>query len=142
MRGERIQPAEESGVLSGWKDIANYLRKGVRTVQRYEHELNLPVHRLSRGKLGGGVITTRNELDTWIQAETVTNHEPTNLSLRIDTFDSLKLEFARMQRNMEAMMEARRALRSTVARLQMTVQECHLNRPFKVVPPQSGKRAD
>jgi hypothetical protein len=141
MRGERTQLAEESGVLSGWKDIANYLRKGVRTVQRYEHELNLPVHRLSRGKFGGGVITTRNELDTWIQAETITNHESTKLNLRNDTFDSLKLEFARMQRNIEALMQARKALQSTVATLQMTVQECHLNRLIKIVP-SSEKRVD
>jgi hypothetical protein len=47
-----------------------------------------------------------------------------------------------MQRNMEAMMEAQRALRSTVAMLQMTVQECHLNRLSKVVPPQPGKTVD
>jgi len=134
MRGERTQPAEQSGVLSGWKDIANYLRKGVRTVQRYEHELNLPVHRLSRRKLGGGVITTRNELDTWIHAEPVANRQSTKLNFPNDTFESLKVEFARMQRNMAEVMEARKALRSSVAELQMTVQECHLNRVIKIVP--------
>lgn len=32
-------------ILSGWKEIANYLRKGVRTVQRYERELGLPIRR-------------------------------------------------------------------------------------------------
>jgi hypothetical protein len=30
-------------ILSGWKDIANHLGMGVRTVQRYERELGLPV---------------------------------------------------------------------------------------------------
>ena len=30
-------------VLNGWKEIANYLGKGVRTVQRYEREFGLPV---------------------------------------------------------------------------------------------------
>ena len=29
-------------IFSGWKDIANYLGKGVRTIQRYERELGLP----------------------------------------------------------------------------------------------------
>jgi len=54
-------------VLSGWKDIANYLGKGVRTVQRYESELKLPVHRPS-GKPRGSVLATKTELDQWILA--------------------------------------------------------------------------
>jgi hypothetical protein len=33
--------------LSGWKDIASYLGKGVRTVQRYERDLALPVREKS-----------------------------------------------------------------------------------------------
>ena len=31
---------EESAVLSSWKDIARYMGKGVRTVQRWEHHLD------------------------------------------------------------------------------------------------------
>ena len=32
-------------VFSGWKEIANYMGKGVRTVQRYERDMQLPIHR-------------------------------------------------------------------------------------------------
>ena len=32
--------------LNGWKEIAAFLGKGVRTVQRWEREQGLPVHRL------------------------------------------------------------------------------------------------
>jgi len=53
--------------LSGWKDIANYLGKGVRTVQRYERELGLPVRRPA-GKLFGSVAATKAELDAWMAA--------------------------------------------------------------------------
>jgi len=53
--------------LSGWKDIANYLRKGVRTVQRYERELGLPVHRIA-GKSVGSVIATKSEIDAWVKS--------------------------------------------------------------------------
>ena len=53
--------------LSGWKEIANYLGKGVRTVQRYERELRLPVHR-PNGKSAGSVIATKAELDSWVNA--------------------------------------------------------------------------
>jgi hypothetical protein len=52
-------------IVSGWKEIANYLRKGVRTVQRYERALALPVRRPA-GKANGAVIATKAELDAWV----------------------------------------------------------------------------
>lgn len=54
-----------SQVLSGWKEIANYLGKGVRTVQRYEREMHLPARRPS-GTKRGSVIATREDLDHWV----------------------------------------------------------------------------
>lgn len=51
--------------LTGWKEIANYMRMGVRTVQRYERDLHLPIRRPS-GK--GAVIAIRTELDEWATA--------------------------------------------------------------------------
>jgi len=57
-------------ILSGWKDIANYLGKGVRTVQRYEGELHLPVRRPA-GRARGSVVATKVELDTWVAASPV-----------------------------------------------------------------------
>ena len=53
--------------LSGWKEIAQYLGKGVRTVQRYERELGLPVRRPA-GKSTGSVVATKAELDAWVMA--------------------------------------------------------------------------
>jgi hypothetical protein len=57
--------------LRGWKQIANYLHKGVRTVQRYEHSFGLPVRRPSGG-LDGVVTATCAEIDRWVMASTVT----------------------------------------------------------------------
>lgn len=64
MRTSRIS---QRSFVSGWKEIAAYLGTSVRSVQRYERELNLPVHRPA-GKSGGMVITTKAELDGWIAA--------------------------------------------------------------------------
>jgi CheY-like chemotaxis protein len=55
-------------VLSSWKEIAAYLGKSVRTVQRWEHELALPVRRPVAAKTGI-VIGSRAELDTWLQRQ-------------------------------------------------------------------------
>jgi hypothetical protein len=57
-------------VLSGWKDIANYLGKGVRTVQRYEGDLGLPVRRPA-GRVRGSVVATKLELDAWVAASPI-----------------------------------------------------------------------
>src|SRR5947207_6515780 len=56
----------DSGCLSGWQNIANYLNKGVRTLQRYEHELGLPVHR-SAGATCSPVLADLAELDVWVK---------------------------------------------------------------------------
>ena len=53
-----------SEVITGWKDIATYLGRGVRTVQRYDRAFCLPVRRNS-GKSAGSVLATKTELDTW-----------------------------------------------------------------------------
>jgi hypothetical protein len=61
------RPTRAPEVFSGWKEIANYFGKGVRTVQRYERDLKLPVHRPA-GKSHAAVIATKTELDDWVAA--------------------------------------------------------------------------
>ena len=50
--------------LDSWKEVAAYLNKGARTVQRWEREEGLPVHRLFHDKLGS-VYAYKAELDAW-----------------------------------------------------------------------------
>jgi len=54
-----------SEVLNSWKEIAAYLGRGVRTVQRWERELGLPVRR-PRGKERSAVIALTPDLDRWL----------------------------------------------------------------------------
>jgi Tol biopolymer transport system component len=50
--------------LDSWKEIAAYLGRGVRTVQRWEREEGLPVHRLAHDKRGS-IYARREELAAW-----------------------------------------------------------------------------
>jgi len=50
--------------LDSWKEIASYLGRGVRTVQRWEREEQLPVHRLEHSKRGS-VYALESELARW-----------------------------------------------------------------------------
>lgn len=56
---------KNSAVLSTWKEIAAYMGKGVRTVQRWEQHLSLPV-RHTKGRQGGSVYAMRQEIDSWL----------------------------------------------------------------------------
>jgi len=66
------QPAQDddraaaglSDRLDSWKEIATYLRRSPRTVQRWERQEGLPVHRLVHDKQGS-VYAFRAELDGW-----------------------------------------------------------------------------
>lgn len=54
------------GLLSSWKEIAAYLGRGVRTVQRYE-QAGLPVRRLSHGRRSP-VVAEARDIDAWLQS--------------------------------------------------------------------------
>jgi serine/threonine-protein kinase len=52
--------------LESWKEIAAYLGREVRTVQRWATDRGLPVHRLPGG-VRPRVFSTKPELDAWLQ---------------------------------------------------------------------------
>ena len=61
------RPADDrpaSDRLDSWKEIAAYLRKEVRTVQRWERSSDLPVRRLAHAKMGT-VFAYKSDLDAW-----------------------------------------------------------------------------
>jgi hypothetical protein len=64
-------------VLNSWKEIASYLDRGVRTVQRWEQELNLPVHRIGQGKRSP-VYANVSELRFWLSTSETARRESGN----------------------------------------------------------------
>ncbi len=59
-----VDPMSEREILDSWKEIAEYLKRDVRTCQRYEREFGLPVHRLDE-KGHARVFAYRDEIDAW-----------------------------------------------------------------------------
>jgi Tol biopolymer transport system component len=57
-------PPPSNERLESWKEIAAYLKKGVRTVQRWERAEGLPVRRLGQDRTGF-VFAYKSELDAW-----------------------------------------------------------------------------
>ncbi len=74
-------PAQEEDRLESWKEIAVFLNRGVRTVQRWELHEQLPVHRHAHA-VRGSVFAHRSELQRWRQSRRWTDagepvHSPT-----------------------------------------------------------------
>jgi TolB-like protein/Tfp pilus assembly protein PilF len=62
----RPDPPTDEPRLESWGEIAAYLHREIRTVQRWEKYQGLPVRRLVIGKLGT-VYAYRSELDKWFR---------------------------------------------------------------------------
>ncbi len=64
----KIDPdSKDADVLMGWKAIAAYLGKSVRSVQRWERDLGLPTHRIMTME-GSIAYARRSEVDRWLIA--------------------------------------------------------------------------
>jgi hypothetical protein len=72
--------------LDSWKDIANYLNRSVRTVQRWEMAEAMPVHRHRHGT-GGSVYAYPHEVDAWRSSRS--QEKP--LAPRVSAFQSSPL---------------------------------------------------
>ncbi|HKR28063.1 MAG TPA: hypothetical protein VJS11_11435 [Acidobacteriaceae bacterium] len=114
--------AENTAVLTSWKEIARYMGKGVRTVQRWEQDFGLPVRR-PLGSDKKAVLARPRDLDMWLalrcgmQDRAVAQRDPKNAMLVIRTSLATELETSRMLR------EANRAMR---LELNLAVKELHL----------------
>jgi hypothetical protein len=58
-------PGRARDRLDSWKEIAAYLRREVRTAQRWERREGLPIHRHSHSK-GSSVWALKHEVDAWL----------------------------------------------------------------------------
>jgi hypothetical protein len=108
-------------ILSGWKQIANHLGRGVRTVQRYERELGLPIRRPA-GKSGGSVIATAGELDAWVTASPIREQfELTRSGANSEMLQQLRRNVEEMVRLWRETQEARQAVSQSLELLRANI---------------------
>lgn len=74
---------DNAAVLTSWKDIARYMGKGVRTVQRWEQDFGLPVRR-PLGSNKKAVLARPRELDAWVAFRCGSRAEQSSLGLPLD----------------------------------------------------------
>ena len=84
-------------MLSSWKEIAHFFGKGVRTVQRWEKTLDLPIHR-PPGAPSNVVLARTSDLEEWMhggqanRAAVESDEEATTAAAMTDALASLERE--------------------------------------------------
>ena len=95
---------EVKTILNSWKGIAAYLGRGVRTVQRWERECGLPVHR-PHNHSRSPVIAIPTEIDNWLRnGELKQARTKGNAAVRVKLkhlMTELQANIERMCRNVE-----------------------------------------
>ncbi|MFQ6070214.1 MAG: hypothetical protein ACE5LC_06790 [Candidatus Aminicenantales bacterium] len=56
----------ERQILNSWKEISAYLERGIRTCQRWEKELQLPIYRIDASPRAK-VFAYKDEIDEWLK---------------------------------------------------------------------------
>ena len=134
------QTAAQGEVFSGWKDVANYLGKSVRTVQRYERELGLPIRRPAP-KATVAVIATKAELDAWISASPIraalrrTEATPNNSGM----LQEFRMQVKELHQLRHETAQLRQAVNASLALLRMNLQLAR-SREGRVQQPFSERR--
>lgn len=67
-RPDSSNPTPTIDRLDSWKSVAQYLRRDIRTAQRWEKHDALPVHRLPNSKRGA-VYAFKSEIDQWWESD-------------------------------------------------------------------------
>ena len=118
------QAAARANILNGWEEIANYLGKGVRTVQRYESELRLPVRRRRRRKSGGSVFASKAELDGWVIASPIREvfRLPYPTVDKASTLEEFRRHIEELRRLREEAAQLRGELRVSLQVLRASIQ--------------------
>jgi len=87
MNGSQVPIADAGGmkmqrrILHSWKEIASYIGRGVRTIQRYELQFGLPVHRPA-GSSRSAVMAFSDEIDAWFGRTPTRSREVINLMVK------------------------------------------------------------
>ena len=112
-------------VLNSWKEISDYLGRSVRTVQRWESELKLPIHR-PRGSKRSAVMAIPAELAEWLKRTPVHElgtHSRTRSHSGVERQRQLTELFAQTKQLCDAVLESRRQLFIAVCTISQTVKE-------------------
>ena len=125
---------QQPELLTSWKEIASYLGKGVRTVQRWEQQFGLPVRRPNE-KVKGIVHAKREELDQWLRDQWSQRPKEFAQASALDT-GPLDMVRARIEESVALRMANRLLLKELRHGVSSMYAECEaMHRKMSRLPP-------
>ncbi len=119
---------QTTSTFTSWKEIATYLGKGVRTAQRWERELGLPVLR-PNGKPSGVVSASPAELDSWrtrhwSHGENRSRGKKGNGGLSLVSHESVNVAWENIRASRELRNRSQQLVQQLARSTQSLTQEC------------------
>ncbi len=97
-----VQPG--IALLTSWKDIAHYFSKGVRTVQRWEKEMGLPIRRPNHTSKST-VFAVITEVDAWVRSQQLSDgradENELDRSVLLGHIEALQAEVFELRRQLQ-----------------------------------------
>jgi hypothetical protein len=131
-----MQEATNRTILNGWKQISDHIDRGVRTAQRWEALLGMPVHRPAL-KDRSAVVAFSDELESWLSR---TSPDVRNVLVETNQAAGANERNERLLRvldNMSALVRQSHGLLSKVQRLQEQLRRSRKSRriPSRTITP-------
>ena len=99
-----------SAALSSWKEVAAYLGKGVRTVQRWEQQFGLPIRRPN--EKSHIIFAIPAEIDAWLKSHQASTYDREQQPLATakkrrmeqqELLTRLRTSYSRLEKNEQAL---------------------------------------
>jgi hypothetical protein len=123
-----MEEATNRRILNGWKQISNHIDRGVRTAQRWEALLGMPVHRPAL-RDRSAVVAFSDELESWLSR---TSTEVRNECVATD--DDRNERLLRALDNLSTALRQSCDLLSQMQGLQTQLRRSRKSRPLKSRP--------
>lgn len=108
-------------MLSSWKEIAQFFGKGVRTVQRWEKTLDLPIHR-PPGAPSNVVLAKESDLEEWMNRGMISAQNRLNASVE-NAFDAIERALHELPRDVQQRKERISLIRERIDQLKQLLDD-------------------
>lgn len=105
--------------LNSWQEIASYVGKGLRTVQRWEREIDFPVHRVDNDSRR--VYSDTEEINQWMRRSEIATVP------KVDVHSSIVARHEKLQTLRSEVIRIREQaviLRETIVKIQANRKAC------------------
>src|SRR5215475_5940455 len=104
-------------ILTGWKEIAQYLRCGVRTAQRWQGK-GLPVRRMYPAGPKAPVLANSEELEAWMREGSFWRKKDRGTLANVQRSQELRAQVRASRAALEHTLDELRKLRKTLDAIQ------------------------